>query len=143
MDILMLNLLNNVPGVPWVPKCLSTPLPFEYLSALAPWVPECPRALQVLEGLKCSSAWLSWVPACAQVPFECHSAWVPWVPKCPWSALWMSPECWSAFCLLLECPLSAPLVINFNNIIGHGLLNSFVELFAKFFNIYYFLLPWK
>ena len=143
----MLNLLNNVLEVPWVPKFLSV------------WAPHCPSSTWVLLLLECPSA---------RGPFKCSRASsarvpdcleCPRVSKCPLSVPVLEClECPSALGVPFECPpsaevlfvcslsalwvpkwpLSAPLVINFYNIIGHGLLNSFVEFFVKFFNIYYF-----
>ena len=68
-----LSLLNKVPRVPRVPKCLSAQVPFECLNTQVLWVPKCPSAQVPFE---CPSVPSAQVPKClefpsSQVPFKC------------------------------------------------------------------------
>ena len=97
--IYILSLLNKVPRVPQVPKCLSTR------------VPKCPSSLQVLKCPVLLSAQAYKCPSSAQVPqvFRCQNFQMPLVPEHP-SVLWV-PKClWSAF----EFPPSALRVLKYS-----------------------------
>ena len=77
-----LSLLNKVPQVPRVPKCLI---------AQVPKCLECPSALQMSECFKCPSAQVPWVPKCLsaiRVP-KCLRC-----PECP-STLRVPQKCLS------------------------------------------------
>ena len=76
------SLVNKMPGVPRVHKCLSAQVPKYPSSARVPkslsaQVPKCPSDLWVTKCLKCPSAQVTLV-------VECPSAlWVPEYPKRP------------------------------------------------------------